>query len=71
MSISLIWVTLHVANRNQGVLHSAIEYPLSYGSRSSQFKNIHKMLLLLLTILVHQCHIASTTAPVGPVDVSF
>ncbi|KUJ23861.1 Clavaminate synthase-like protein [Mollisia scopiformis] len=34
---------------NWGVIHSGIEYPLSYGPRTA-----------------HQCHIASSTAPVGP-----
>ncbi|KAI1373805.1 hypothetical protein F4677DRAFT_189645 [Hypoxylon crocopeplum] len=38
---------------NWGVLHSGIEYPDSYGTRT-----------------MHQCHIASSTPPVGPVPIA-
>ncbi|KAL4864065.1 hypothetical protein BDV12DRAFT_205958 [Aspergillus spectabilis] len=41
-----------VAWNNWGVMHSATEYPESYGIRT-----------------VHQCHIASSTPPLGPLDI--
>ena len=56
---------------NWGVVHSAIDYPVEYGSRLSKSplelsdKEALKLILICLSSIVHQSHIASSVAPRG------